>query len=361
MALREGPPQPASKLNREAPITGDAAKVRAEIAQGQGRDRTGWTRRRRAITAAITAPIVGAVAWATLIRPKHSAESSRDGIAVTASPSPDFKLNNTAPDTALEGLPVAKAPPTEATTTTIPGVFQTDEGKVLNTVGYSSSNAEKLGDVKAYQAIDTSHRTEVLSYLDLRYNPEGGKTVQKAVEDLARSERTYTINPYGTGEVVVQIAPKPENPDRKGMAIYLPLDKPHPPSFSEFNGKTVPYGSTKRNTSESVVKLVDKDNPDAAIQANQLAIIETFWREVDFKIISQAPGVSVDPTIAGEVVANYYGKIWGQQVSGNPASEVQRSMKRTINVAASSVPLQLPAFAQEVYDEGPGAKGKIFG
>ena len=191
----------------------------------------------------------------------------------------------------------------------------------------------------------------------MNYNPDGAAVSQKKVEDFVRSEPTLVINPYGKGDVTAQIIPKSDNPERVGTALYFPIGLKYPPGWTEFADKTGSYGSTEGDKSAIGI---DEQN-GSTIGANQLAIAETFWREATVRIVTPNPNAPVDTTIAMEVVANYFGKIWGQKVAGNPLAEVQRSMKRTTNVHTSNEPVQLPEVTQAAYDAGPGRDGKIFG
>jgi hypothetical protein len=306
----------------------------------------------------LIAPIVIAAAGVGVgkaLLGRGSSESKKD-------PEPGTTLNTNKP---VEQIPtevtVSTVPPTtEAPTTTIPVVFQSEEGKVLRNYGYSSDNAEQLvGNVRNHQVIETTHPTHILNLVDLPYSPEGAETVQKGIEELVRNERVYTINPYGTGEVTVKFVPKTEKDQRD--VVYLSTDMPHPLRWSEFNKTSSSYGSTKGN---STVGKVDVNNPSSVYHANIIAVGETIWREARVEILSQAPGVNVSPTIAEEVLVNWIGKVWGHKISGNTFEGIRRDVKRTVNVHTSSTPLQLPndaALDKLIFDEAPGAQSKVFG
>jgi hypothetical protein len=247
---------------------------------------------------------------------------------------------------------------TEPVTTTIPEVLRSDRGRALREFGYTDSEAEQIiGNIKHYHKIETTHATEVISFLDARYSPQGAQIAQKYVEEVAQSGAIHTANPYGTGEVTYQIIPQKSKENK--IAIFAPLEMPHPMSRYELNGLKSSYGSTLYGY--SMIKI-DQSTQFAARSANILYIAEGLWREASFNILSQDP--NVDPKnlhlAVGEVTVNWLGRIAGLKMSGNPPDEIARSVASEVNLHTFNVPLKLPAFDLAVYDQAPGIEGRIF-
>lgn len=274
----------------------------------------------------------------------------------------------------------AESPKTEAPTTTtteVPEVFRSAEGRLLKRFGYSAGAAATIMELAKNVQAKTPDEpimadiggADRLRLIDMPFHPAGAKATSKYIGEQVASGYTTVINFDGVGEAKFKMSPLVHA--SKEAVLVLPVGAAIPPEWADaFKGTTSSYGFTRHGMT---VIQIDTTRPTAAYLAQALEITEGFMRKGILQVVSRE-GVTAQISdsdleqIAREVRYNRDGMVGGMKATGYSVPQIEAFINGTdgkkadiINVNTWPRPLKLPSFDQSVYNGLPGSEDIAWG